>query len=290
MRDVIVEVPDPYARKVDAARWPRESPDAAPRPPALNRDAAIDELPPGETDASPPSTNCPPGNSDCPCHSNGTCNVVDRVPLECRNGLCAAPSDAPEVDLGDACATDRDCHPYFERPLACLSGRCVAPGCPTGTTGCPCAPGGACEGDTACADPGFCVAAECEAGTPNCPCQPGDMCTATLRCLAGLCRDESIVAFVSRHADTRSCEGRFEFGLETTATLSFDPSLRGQQFRRGRALGFGFVTTADAPAVGARLAFTLQGAANPGDVVLTESRCYDRLGNLIPGAGLGPAR
>ena len=236
-------------------------------------------------DAGPtPPPYCPAGEPACPCYPNGTCNPVDGIAQACRAGICGPPNDNPAGDLGQSCAYDADCRPYHDTPLACLSGRCTAPGCASGTPGCPCIAGTTCNGDAQCVE-GFCAAATCQTGALGCPCNAG-ACDAPLRCTSGTCRDEARVALTLLTPQARACEGRVELSVDAVPAVQFDAALRGQQLQRGPALGFSFVTVADAPATGAQVTLIFSGAAHAGDAALTTSRCYDRLGNLIPGAGL----
>jgi hypothetical protein len=240
--------------------------------------------------APPADPACPAGTPDCPCFSNGTCNVVGGIALECRNDRCIEPGTGPAGDLGAPCGTAADCAPYRGLALACISGQCAAPDCPTGQPGCPCIAGEDCTSDAVCAPSGFCARPDCVAGTRGCPCDAAGACTGDLTCVAGTCRAESRVSFRVSSPAARACQGRIEFDGTQAPRVEFDAAHRGQTHRRGQSIGFALVTLDDAPSGAARLDLVFPGAVGVGAAILTESQCFDRLGQALPGPGLTPAR
>jgi hypothetical protein len=262
------------------------------RGPQPSRTSPVDAAAPDQRtpDAGAPADACPPGTNECPCFSNGTCNVVGGVALLCRNDRCVSPGGGPAGDLGQPCGTDAECAPYRGLTLACVSGLCAAPGCPTGQAGCPCIAGEDCLGDAVCASTGFCARPTCNPGERDCRCGVGPTCAAPLTCVAGTCRAEARLAFSIADPAARACQGRIEIGAGQVPRVEFESGLRGQTTRRGQSVGFAFITESDVPARAARMDLVFDGAARPGDVALTDSKCFDRLGQSLPGPGLAPAR
>ncbi len=138
-----------------------------------------------------PGTPCPEGSAGCPCYPNGTCDGD----LACQSNVCETPRVVPG-GLHDPCDDTHPCGSHEGTALECRSGTCELPVvCEPGTLGCPCAAGDTCgshEGTALVCTAGTCQVPGCPTGTLDCPCGPGDTCGehegTALVCTDGTCR------------------------------------------------------------------------------------------------------
>lgn len=236
-------------------------------------------------DGAPPSP-CPPGTDSCPCYPNNTCDVLDGTPMDCVAGACRPHAAlADPHGLGTPCSVDLDCGAHEGVPLVCTGGACAFPGCVAGEAGCACPPFGTCAAGLNC-EGGFCVAPECRAGAQGCPCAAG-VCDAPTQCVRGVCRvGEERLANLVAPAGGRACDARLTLPASGRVTVTFDPAVRGADFRTAGVLGLSFVARQDAPLPAAPIQFDSADPATVAALQLTDFTCYDRQGHALPGARL----
>lgn len=239
--------------------------------------------PPGEANGRLP---CPPGTESCRCYPNNTCDVLDGTPMDCVSGTCRPHAAlADPHGLGTPCAVDLDCGAHEGVPLVCTGGACVFPGCVAGEAGCACPSFGACAAGLNC-EGGFCVAPDCRPGAQGCPCAAG-VCDAPTQCVRGVCRvGEARLANLVAPAGGRACDARVTLPASGRVTVTFDPAVRGADFRTAGVLGLSFVARQDAPLPAAPIQFDSADPATVAALQITDFTCYDRQGRALPGARL----
>ncbi|MDH5490434.1 MAG: hypothetical protein OEY14_00525 [Myxococcales bacterium] len=128
-------------------------------------------------------------------------------------------------------------------------------------------------------------AGACELGAAGCACLEGAACAGDLLCNEGLCQASDRAALIVDDPEARSCEGVLLEDQTEVISAVFAAGVRGTLIRESPRSAITFHQTLDAPfeAGFASVRYT----PGPGAALtLRRARCFDRQGDLLPGAPL----
>lgn len=194
---------------------------------------------------------CVPGELDCTCHPNGTCDLANGEPLSCVGNQCRKLKSPELGQLGGACSAGA-CETFKGQALTCVAGQCELADCPSGNLGCPCGAYGACRtyaGKQAlCSSQWMCALNNCQAGSAGCACKSNASCDAGAACVSGICLVKSTqVTIQIADAEARSCDILLREKNAPVFTLSHDPEVAAQFFRRHGKIGVAMSALSDTP-------------------------------------------
>ena len=193
------------------------------------------------------------------------------------------PADAAlQGTLGAACSQASPCSGELE----CISEACEVPSCPSGTLGCPCAPGPDCRdpdgSDVVCGASGLCERPGCTAGSLGCACD-GEACGADLSCVGAICRFSAPVLVVSGEG-VRGCDVLLAEAGPYVRGVRFEATVVGEVIRQAPHTGVSFIARADSPLAGP-IGWIYSDAPLPAATLsISQAACHDRAGRLIPTA------
>lgn len=127
----------------------------------------------------------------------------------------------------------------------------------------------------------------CVNGQRSCPCTPLHACDDGLVCNQNTCVEPHHTTLVVSAPGARACEVVFQEGSTVIAEATFDDDVRGSSARRGSRMSVAFISSADAELTGAGVRLLWLGNQRTPDVTVTESECFDRLGQSIVGGSVG---